>query len=344
MAALVGAAEGLTVLLLQRGLAAENFRTVLDHPNLGLTDSPALDSSIDATARAVLLGMVALFGVLPAALGFLLQMLFRQAVILVLIATVPITAAGLLANTTASWFWRWLRWMLAAILMKPALALVLVVGVNMLSGADRGRRAARRRRGAAGLAVLPAGAVPAAGLRRARGGRRGRGRGPARGRRRRGRRGARPASVAEQVNAARFDAAAGRPCGRLAVACRPGSATGPGRCARRGGRAGVRGALAGRTGGAGDGAGTATPARVRAGTDGRTARRSVRTGRAVPGPPAGPGAGPRPADRHRGRTTGRSRPERRAADPRPLRPAGGPRNPHRGTRRAVHAAANPTTA
>ena len=134
VAALVGASEGLTVLLLQRGLAAENFRTILDHPNLGLSDNPVLDSSVDATARALLLGMIALFGLLPAAVGFLLQMLFRQAVIIVLVATVPITAAGLLANTTASWFWRSLRWMLAAILMKPALALVLVIGVNMLSG------------------------------------------------------------------------------------------------------------------------------------------------------------------------------------------------------------------
>jgi hypothetical protein len=134
VAALVGAAEGLTVLLLQRGLAADNFRTILDHPSLGLSDNPNLDSSIDATARALLLGMIALFGLLPAAIGFLLQMLFRQAVIIVLVATVPITAAGLLANTTAVWFWRALRWMLAAVLMKPALALVLVVGVNMLSG------------------------------------------------------------------------------------------------------------------------------------------------------------------------------------------------------------------
>jgi hypothetical protein len=133
VAALVGAAEGLTTLLLQRGLAADNFRTVLDHRNLGLSDNPELDSSMDATARVVLLGMIALVGLLPAAIGFLLQLVFRQAVIVVLIATVPITAAGLLANTTASWFWRCMRWMVAAILMKPVLALVLVIGVNMLS-------------------------------------------------------------------------------------------------------------------------------------------------------------------------------------------------------------------
>ncbi len=133
-AALVGASEGLTVLLLQRGLAAENFRSILDHPHLGFSDNPTLDSSLDTTARALLMGMIALFGLLPAAIGFLLQTIFRQAIIVVLIATVPITAAGLLANSTAVWFWRSLRWMLAAILLKPALALVLVVGVNMLSG------------------------------------------------------------------------------------------------------------------------------------------------------------------------------------------------------------------
>lgn len=133
VAALLGAAEGLATLLLQQGLAADNFRTILDNPNLAFGDNPELDSQLDSSVRAMLLGLIGLFGVLPAALGFALQMIFREAAIVVLLATVPITAAGLLTNTTASWFWRSLRWMLAAILMKPALALVLVIGVNMLS-------------------------------------------------------------------------------------------------------------------------------------------------------------------------------------------------------------------
>lgn len=133
VAALLGAAEGLTTVLLQRGLDADNFRTILDNPDLAFTDNPEVDSQLDSSVRAVLLGLVGLFGVIPAALGFALQMIFRQAAILVLVATVPITAAGLMTNTTASWFWRSLRWMMAAILMKPALALVLVIGVNVLS-------------------------------------------------------------------------------------------------------------------------------------------------------------------------------------------------------------------
>ena len=39
----------------------------------------------------------------------------------------------LLADATASWFWRGLRWAITAAVLKPALALVLIIGVNMLS-------------------------------------------------------------------------------------------------------------------------------------------------------------------------------------------------------------------
>jgi hypothetical protein len=135
VATLLGAAEGLTTLLLNEGLQADSFRSVLDSQKLGgsFVDSPDLGATVDETARSVVLGLVALFGVIPAALGFLLQMVFRQAVIFVLIATVPICAAGLMTNTTAVWFWKCLRWIMAAVLMKPALALVLVIGVNMLA-------------------------------------------------------------------------------------------------------------------------------------------------------------------------------------------------------------------
>ncbi|MFR9802600.1 hypothetical protein ACL02T_09895 [Pseudonocardia sp. RS010] len=137
VAALLGGAEGLTTLLLEKGLDAANFQTLLtegemktvfaDNPELGLA------SQADETVRAVILGLIALFGVIPAAVGFALQMIFRQAVIWILLATIPITAAGLMTQTTSTWFWRSLRWMLAAILMKPALALVLVIGVNLMA-------------------------------------------------------------------------------------------------------------------------------------------------------------------------------------------------------------------
>ncbi|MGE0346609.1 MAG: hypothetical protein AB7N73_12405 [Gemmatimonadales bacterium] len=135
VAGLLGAADGLTQLLLHQGLSADNFVGILnnDHLKGALSSDPDLGDAVDSTARSVVLGIVAVFALIPAGIGYLLQMIFRQAVILVLVATIPITAAGLMAQTTASWFWRCLRWMIAAIVLKPALALVLVIGVNMLA-------------------------------------------------------------------------------------------------------------------------------------------------------------------------------------------------------------------
>ncbi|GEL26453.1 hypothetical protein PSU4_54070 [Pseudonocardia sulfidoxydans NBRC 16205] len=133
---LLGGADGLTQLLLQKGLSSDNFVGILDGAKLGkvFTDTPPdLGDQVDGSARSVVLGIVSVFGIIPAGIGYLLEMVFRQAVILVLVATLPITAAGLMTNTTSSWFWRALRWTIAAIVLKPALALVLVIGVNMLA-------------------------------------------------------------------------------------------------------------------------------------------------------------------------------------------------------------------
>lgn len=147
-ALLFAAGDGITAILLDQGLKTDGFVGVLDStaaakvfipsPDLGadpvaVKSAAAVASQLDATARAWVLGLVALFWVIPAGLGFLLESLFRAAVFLVLVATSPITAAGLLADATASWFWRQLRWAIAAAGLKPALALVLVIGVNMLS-------------------------------------------------------------------------------------------------------------------------------------------------------------------------------------------------------------------
>jgi hypothetical protein len=60
-------------------------------------------------------------------------MMFRQAAVTVLVATIPFTAAGLLARSTARWFWISARWILTAIILKPAFALVLVIGLTSVS-------------------------------------------------------------------------------------------------------------------------------------------------------------------------------------------------------------------
>ncbi|WP_130295347.1 hypothetical protein [Pseudonocardia sediminis] len=136
VATLLTAADGLTTMFLQTGLDSANFSAVMDNPDFAarVGENPDLGDAED-NVRSMILGLAAVFGVIPAGLGFALQMIFRYAAVLLLVATIPISAAGLVADATASWFWRALRWLLAAILLKPALALVLVIGVNMMARA-----------------------------------------------------------------------------------------------------------------------------------------------------------------------------------------------------------------
>ncbi|SDD56482.1 hypothetical protein [Actinokineospora iranica] len=128
VAAFLAAADGLSEGILRYGLRSENFSAALDQTSFG-------DGVVDGI-KAVVLGLCALGGILPAAVGYLLEMVFREAAIYLLVATIPIGAAGLLANVSAVWFWRPIRWMLACIAMKPALAMALVLGVALAGGSD----------------------------------------------------------------------------------------------------------------------------------------------------------------------------------------------------------------
>ena len=125
---ILATADGLTSFILSRGLGAANFSAAFTHTSLG--------GAAAGGVKAVALGLVGFFGLIPAAIGWVLEIIWRQAAILALVAAIPITAAGLLAQTTASWFWRGLRWTLAAIAVKPVLALMVVLGVSALAGAD----------------------------------------------------------------------------------------------------------------------------------------------------------------------------------------------------------------
>ncbi|MFR9727879.1 hypothetical protein ACL03H_01535 [Saccharopolyspora sp. MS10] len=124
----LAASDGLTRGILQAGLQAANFQEALE--------STQFAGGTVQGIKAVVLGLCALIGVLPAAVGYLLEMLFREAAIYLLVATVPITAAGLLANVTKRWFWTTVRWLLSCIAMKPVLALALVLGIGLVAGAD----------------------------------------------------------------------------------------------------------------------------------------------------------------------------------------------------------------
>ena len=92
-------------------------------------------STKDVTDAAVatVLGILGLFLVL-AAIGHLLVMLTRAGALLVLAATTPIAAAGLVSDAGRSWFWKSLRWFHAAALTPVLMALVMGVGIQLTTG------------------------------------------------------------------------------------------------------------------------------------------------------------------------------------------------------------------
>ncbi|WIY05542.1 hypothetical protein QRX60_17445 [Amycolatopsis mongoliensis] len=128
VAAFLAAADGLTEAILSTGLRVGNFRDALNMT--GFTD--ALSDEV----KNIVLGLAGTFGVIPAGLGFAFEAVFREAAIYVVVATIPIAAAGLVAEVTARWYWKVVRWGLVAIVMKPALAFVLVLAVAIVGGAQ----------------------------------------------------------------------------------------------------------------------------------------------------------------------------------------------------------------
>lgn len=129
VAGFLAAADGVTKGILNYGLHVNTFSDALSV--MGFNDAAS------DTVKAAVVGLTGLFGVIPAGLGFVVEMVFREAAVYLLVATLPLTAAGLLANVTSSWFWRAVRWLLAAIVLKPALALTLVIGIA-ISGEAQG--------------------------------------------------------------------------------------------------------------------------------------------------------------------------------------------------------------
>lgn len=73
-----------------------------------------------------------------AAIGHVLMMLARAGALLVLAAVGPISAAGLVSDAGSSWFWKTLRWFLAAAFAPPVVVMMLGVGVQLTSGVASG--------------------------------------------------------------------------------------------------------------------------------------------------------------------------------------------------------------
>lgn len=69
-----------------------------------------------------------------AAIGHVLVYLARAASLLVLTATGPLSAAGLVSDFTRSWFWKSLRWFHAAAFTPVLMVMVLGIGVQFANG------------------------------------------------------------------------------------------------------------------------------------------------------------------------------------------------------------------
>src|SRR3954470_12349888 len=71
---------------------------------------------LDGTAATVL-GLSSLLLVIPAAFLYLVIMLVRAAALIILVGTAPIAAAGLVNDSTRTWFWKSLRWFVSCLVI-----------------------------------------------------------------------------------------------------------------------------------------------------------------------------------------------------------------------------------
>ncbi|MBO1756474.1 hypothetical protein [Allobranchiibius sp. CTAmp26] len=90
----------------------------------------------DGTVATVLGGMGCLLWL--AAIGHLLVMLTRAGALVVLATTTPLSAAGLVSDVGRAWFWKSLRWFLAAAFTPVLMVLVLGIGVQLTTGVATG--------------------------------------------------------------------------------------------------------------------------------------------------------------------------------------------------------------
>ena len=127
---LVTATAGLTKGLLQGLLHVDAFS--------GFSNSGSWPRQIDDTVVATVLGLCTIFLIFPAAIGYVLIMLVREAALMLLTATVSDLGRGLLSEGTRAWFWKSMRWFLASLMISPLAALVLGIGVKITQGTIAG--------------------------------------------------------------------------------------------------------------------------------------------------------------------------------------------------------------
>ncbi|MGV8967707.1 MAG: hypothetical protein ACOH2F_15685 [Cellulomonas sp.] len=124
--AILAAAGGLTRALTQSLLGVDTLAAW--QPWAGFSTADLTDGTV-----ATVLGVLGIF-VVFAAVAHLLVMLARAAALMVLAATNPVSAAGLVWDGGRSWFWKTFRWFLAAAFTPVVMVLLLGLGVKATSG------------------------------------------------------------------------------------------------------------------------------------------------------------------------------------------------------------------
>lgn len=125
-AMLVTAAGGLTRGLMEALLGVTTWRSWEPWP-------PFQPKDVTDGVLATVLLFLGLF-LLLAAIGHFLVMIVRAASLLVLVATAPIAAAGLVGDVGRAWFWKTFRWFHAAALAPVLMVMVLGIGVKFAEG------------------------------------------------------------------------------------------------------------------------------------------------------------------------------------------------------------------
>jgi type IV secretion system protein TrbL len=137
------------------GLARGILRAMLHVDGFSALDlSRSMPRAISDATVATVLGVVGLLLLIPAAFLYLIVMFVREAAIIILAATAPISAAGLVSDVGKMWFWKTLRWFIAALLIAPAAALIIGLGVRLSQGVIDGH--GDKTVAAVGMAVVSA--------------------------------------------------------------------------------------------------------------------------------------------------------------------------------------------
>jgi type IV secretion system protein TrbL len=130
-AAVIAACSGISRALM------ESLLEINDWSNwTPMSDADFGKSSIEV-GLATVLGILSLF-LWMAAIGHFVIMLTRAAALLILAASTPIAAAGLVSEAGRSWFWSSMRWFHAAALTPVLTVLMMGMGVKLTSGVAQG--------------------------------------------------------------------------------------------------------------------------------------------------------------------------------------------------------------